>query len=75
MVLTFADKVNRVGELKLALEERERALARVQSELEAVRREADAERTAQEERARFEAHRPSRYSKTGIVLTCLFWFF
>lgn len=71
IVPPFGHKVNRVGELKLALEERERDLSRVQSELEAVRREADAERTAQEERARFEAHRPSRYSKWGFILAFL----
>ncbi|CAN0089527.1 unnamed protein product [Ascophyllum nodosum] len=53
-------QVNRVGELKLALEERERAVALARSQLEAVRSKAAAERTAKEEKASFEAHRPTR---------------
>ncbi|CAN0399664.1 unnamed protein product, partial [Ectocarpus fasciculatus] len=53
-------QVNRVGDLKLSLEERVDTLKRVRSRLASVRREANAERTAQSEKARFEAHRPSR---------------
>lgn len=54
-------QVNRVGDLKLSLEEQNRALSVTRSQLAAVRREARVESTAQEEKRRFEAHRPSRY--------------
>lgn len=59
-------QVNRVGELKLSLEERERSLATARAKLEAVRREAEVERTAQEEKARFDAHRPLKYVPRAV---------
>ena len=64
-VFPTSEKVNRVGELKLALEERERAVALARSQLEAVRSKAAAERTAKEEKASFEAHRPTRWHELG----------
>ncbi|CAM9239474.1 unnamed protein product, partial [Ectocarpus sp. 6 AP-2014] len=60
-VMDVVNQVNRVGDLKLSLDERVETLKRVRSRLESVRREAKAERTAQSEKARFEAHRPSRW--------------
>lgn len=59
-------QVNRVGELKLSLEERERSLNITRAQLKAVRREAEVERTAQEEKAKFEAHRPLRYEASAL---------
>lgn len=56
-----------MGDLKLSLEERQRALGVTRSQLSAVRREAGVERLAQEEKARFEAHRPSRYLRDTEV--------
>lgn len=50
-----------MGDLKLSLDERVATLKRVRSKLKATRREANVARTAQAEKARFEAHRPSRF--------------
>ena len=49
-----------MGEAKLSLDKSLQEVARVRAELEAVRKEADVERTTLEEKARFEAHRPRR---------------
>ncbi|CAN0288865.1 unnamed protein product [Discosporangium mesarthrocarpum] len=58
--LQIVEQVNKVGDLRLTLEELHRSLSLTRSQLAAVGREISVERAAAEERARFEAHRPTR---------------